>query len=212
MDTLSSRLKYAMQIKGVSQAELVRRTGINKGALSSYINGRYEPKQKAIYKIAKALNINEAWLLGYDVDMKATHETPPQNADPVLRIPLYDMISCGTGGFVDDQIIDYVVLPAEMFSPSKEYFAQYAHGDSMINAGIHDGDLVIFQKQSEPVNGMIGCFCIDDNTATCKRLSISGTQIILLPENPAYTPIIVPVESFKCLGKLAFVVSDRRDG
>lgn len=129
----------------------------------------------------------------------------------IRKIALYECISCGTGGFVDDNIIDYVSLPAEMFSSSKEYFAQYAHGDSMINANINDGDLVIFEKTSSVTNGMIGCFCVDDNIATCKRLSMTNGQIILLPENPSYSPIIANVETFKCIGKLAFVINDRRD-
>ena len=129
----------------------------------------------------------------------------------IFKVPLYDSISCGTGGFVDDNIIDYVSLPAEMFSSKKEYFAQYAHGDSMINANINNGDLIIFEKTSSVSNGMIGCFCIDDNTATCKRLSMTNGQIILLPENPSYSPIIANVETFKCVGKLAFVINDRRD-
>lgn len=129
----------------------------------------------------------------------------------IRKIALYELISCGTGGFVGDNIIDYVSLPAEMFSSKKEYFAQYAHGDSMINANINDGDLVIFEKTSSVTNGMIGCFCIDDNTATCKRLSMSDGQIILLPENPSYNPIIANVETFKCIGKLAFVINDRRE-
>ena len=128
----------------------------------------------------------------------------------IFKVPLYDSISCGTGGFVGDNIIDYVSLPSNLFSPKKEYFAQYAHGDSMINANINDGDLVIFEKTSSVTNGMIGCFCVDDNIATCKRLSMSDGQIILLPENPSYNPIIVNVESFKCIGKLAFVINDRR--
>lgn len=129
----------------------------------------------------------------------------------IRKIALYELISCGTGGFVDDNIIDYVSLPAEMFSSKKEYFAQYAKGDSMSNANINDGDLVIFEKTSSVTNGMIGCFCIDDNTATCKRLSMTNGQIILLPENPSYSPIIASVETFKCIGKLAFVINDRRD-
>ena len=70
MKALSERLKEAMNRINITQAELVKRTGITKGALSSYINGRYEPKQKAIYKLAKALNVNEAWLMGYDVPME----------------------------------------------------------------------------------------------------------------------------------------------
>ena len=128
----------------------------------------------------------------------------------IRKIALYELISCGTGGFVDDNIIDYVSLPAEMFSSKKEYFAQYAKGDSMINANINNGDLVIFEKTSSVTNGMIGCFCVDDNTATCKRLSMTNGQIILLPENPSYNPIIANVETFKCVGKLAFVINDRR--
>ena len=129
----------------------------------------------------------------------------------IRKIALYELISCGTGGFVDDNIIDYVSLPAEMFSSKKEYFAQYAKGDSMINANINNGDLVIFEKTSSVSNGMIGCFCVDDNIATCKRLSMTNGQIILLPENPSYNPIIANVETFKCIGKLAFVINDRRD-
>ena len=105
-----------------------------------------------------------------------------------------------------DNISDYVSLPAEMFSSKKEYFAQYAKGDSMVNANINDGDLIIFEKTSSVSNGMIGCFCIDDNTATCKRLSMTNGQIILLPENPSYDPIICDIETFRCIGKLAFVI------
>lgn len=134
------------------------------------------------------------------------------HANPnIFKVPLYDSISCGTGGFVGDNIIDYVSLPSNLFSPRKEYFAQYAHGDSMINANINDGDLVIFEKTSSVTNGMIGCFCVDDNIATCKRLSMTNGQIILLPENPSYNPIITNVETFKCIGKLAFVINDRRE-
>ncbi len=67
MDSTANRLKERMDELRVSQSELVKRTGINKGALSSYISGRYLPKQKATYALAKALNVNEAWLMGFDV-------------------------------------------------------------------------------------------------------------------------------------------------
>lgn len=67
MTTCSERIKESMKSLELSQAELCRRTGISKGALSSYISGRYEPKQKTVYLLAKALNVNESWLMGYDV-------------------------------------------------------------------------------------------------------------------------------------------------
>lgn len=195
-----NNLKREMKRTGKSQSDISRTLEIPLSTVSSWYNGASYPRVDKMQALADYFRISMRDLTD---DMELSDSI-------VLRIPLYDQISCGTGSFVDDQIIDYVVLPAEMFSPSKEYFAQYAHGDSMINVNIHDGDLVIFEKQSEPVNGMIGCFCIGESTATCKRLSISGKQIILMPENPAYSPILVPVEDFRCIGKLAFVVNDRR--
>lgn len=70
MHSIASRLRKAMEIRGVSQTELVKRTGIGKSSISTYLSGDYEPKQKNTYKIAKALDVNEAWLLGYDVPME----------------------------------------------------------------------------------------------------------------------------------------------
>ena len=69
MKTTSERIKKGMDLRNLKQADLVKMTGISKGALSSYISGRYIPKQNNIYRIAKALNVNEAWLMGNDVPM-----------------------------------------------------------------------------------------------------------------------------------------------
>ena len=70
--TIAQRLKEALTKAGKKQADLVRETGLDRGSISSYLSGKYEPKQKAIYKIAQALDISEAWLLGYDVPMERT--------------------------------------------------------------------------------------------------------------------------------------------
>lgn len=58
----------------MKQADLVEKTKIGKSSISTYISGAYEPKQKNIYKIAKALNVNEAWLMGYDVPMERNYQ------------------------------------------------------------------------------------------------------------------------------------------
>lgn len=76
MSTTSSRIQKGMELRGFKQADLVERTGISKGALSSYISGRYSPKQNNIYLIAKALDVNEAWLMGADVPMERVSEKP----------------------------------------------------------------------------------------------------------------------------------------
>ena len=70
MAKIADRIKEGLSLRNMKQVDLVEKTGINKGALSSYISGSYEPKQKNIYKIAKALNVSEAWLMGFDVSME----------------------------------------------------------------------------------------------------------------------------------------------
>lgn len=71
---VSERLREAMTRADKRQADLVRETGLDRGSISSYLSGKYEPKQNAIFKLAKALNVNEAWLMGYDVEMSRTPE------------------------------------------------------------------------------------------------------------------------------------------
>lgn len=70
MNTTSKRIREGMELRGYKQSDLVEKTGISKGALSSYLSGRYIPKQNNIYLIAKALDVSEAWLMGADVPME----------------------------------------------------------------------------------------------------------------------------------------------
>lgn len=213
MKTIAERLKEAMDRIDISQAELVKRTGINKGALSSYLSGRYAPKQKAIFELAKALRVSEAWLLGYDVPSERD-ESMYQSADiDFIRIPLYPPICCGNGGFADDDIIEYVPVPSKGLSDPSNYFCQIAQGDSMKDAGIDDGDLLVFEKTSSVYNGMIGAFCVDENEAMCKKYTEVNGMIILQPMNSDYDPIPVdPLnEHFRCVGKLKKSIKNFND-
>lgn len=86
MSTTAERLRDALRIRNMKQADLIACTGINKGALSSYLAGRYEPKQKNLHALALALNVNEAWLMGLDVPMSSATNTPSPStaATPAL--------------------------------------------------------------------------------------------------------------------------------
>ena len=64
------RIKKALGIREMKQSELVEKTGIDKGQMSSYLAGRYKPKQENLSLIAEALGVDEAWLMGYDVPME----------------------------------------------------------------------------------------------------------------------------------------------
>lgn len=92
MENTSTRLKKALNLRNLKQIDIVERTGINKGALSSYISGKYEPKQTNIYLLAKALDVNEAWLMGYDVPME--RDSLPENA---VNIEVLEAIENNTG-------------------------------------------------------------------------------------------------------------------
>ena len=69
-DTINERLKVAFKNSTLTQADIVKKTGITKGALSSYLSGRYTPKQNNIFELAKVLDVNPGWLMGYDIPMK----------------------------------------------------------------------------------------------------------------------------------------------
>lgn len=69
ISTFAVRLQKLLEIKGISKAELSRITGINKSSLTHYVKGDWEGKQDAVYAIARATDVSEAWLMGYDVPM-----------------------------------------------------------------------------------------------------------------------------------------------
>lgn len=72
--TTSERLKEAMSLRKMKQVDIMRSTGLDRGSVSHYVSGNYEPKNEAIFKMAKALDVNEMWLWGYDVPMERTAE------------------------------------------------------------------------------------------------------------------------------------------
>lgn len=86
------RIKEAMELKGIKQAELVEKTGIDKGQISSYLSGKYKPKQVNLELIARALFVDEAWLMGFDVPMeRAEHKTSKIEAPLIMQY--YDMLN-----------------------------------------------------------------------------------------------------------------------
>ena len=98
---------------------------------------------------------------------------------------------CGTvaaGGPIPafEDIVGYV--PYVPNGSREEHFALRIRGDSMLNAGIMDGDTVVVHRQATAENGEIVIALLGDE-ATCKRLSLEGGKVLLMPENEAYEPI-----------------------
>ena len=69
-----NRIEEALRLRGIKQVELVEKTGIKKASVSSWINQRWQPKQESLLKMARALEVSEMWLAGYDVPMERAPE------------------------------------------------------------------------------------------------------------------------------------------
>ena len=102
-------------------------------------------------------------------------------------VPVLGTITAGTPVFAYESIEDYFPLPVN-FSSGEDLFILKVSGDSMINAGINDKDMVIVKKQNDAENNAIVVAMIEDS-ATVKRLKKSKNQVYLMPENPVYEPI-----------------------
>lgn len=91
------RLKAAMKIKNKKQYELADETSISKSMISEYLSGKYIPKQDNIYKIAKALDVHESWLLGYDIPMNKVKdfkgEVKSDSLEDFITIMFMDQLS-----------------------------------------------------------------------------------------------------------------------
>lgn len=80
IESCGKRIAKALSIRNMKQAELCKLANVPKSSLSLYLSGAYEPKQDRIYSIAQALNVSEAWLMGYDVPMEKQNESSSANA------------------------------------------------------------------------------------------------------------------------------------
>ena len=126
---------------------------------------------------------------------------PLPEPEEMDRIPIVGNVAAGSPILAQECIEDYLTF--DTGGHSGEYFALRVRGDSMINAGILNGDLVVVRSQPTANQGEIVVAMIDDE-ATVKRLSRRGGHTWLLPENDEYSPIDGTYAQI--LGKVAAVV------
>ena len=205
---MKSGIKMLRENKNISQEELGNVLGVSDKTISSWEINRTEPKMGIVQLLADYFGVSTDYLIKGDLSKDAMIYSK-LNID-FIRIPLYSTLCCGDGGFNEDNIIEMVAVPSKGLNPNLEYFAQIADGESMKDAGIGDGDLLVFERVDKVDNGVIGCFCIDLNKAMCKKYKEQDGMIILMPMNNEYDPkFIDPLNShFRCLGKLKKVIKD----
>lgn len=203
--TIAQNIKNLREKRGLNQIELGQLLGVSDKTISSWEIGRTEPNMGYVQMMCEIFKVNADLLIyGSDEDIYK------KSGLDFIRIPLYSPICCGDGGFNEDNILEYVPVPSKGLSNPENYFAQIADGDSMKDAGISSGDLLVFEKTSAISVGTIGCFCVDENKAMCKKYTIVNNMVMLMPMNSDFEPIIIdPVDGyFRCIGKLKKVIKD----
>lgn len=179
MATIAERIEEGLRIRGMKQIDLVNLTGIGKSSISTYLTGEYEPKQRNIYKIAKALNVSEAWLMGLDVPMERVAQSI--SVEEIIQIPVYGKISAGQPLEMVENIIDYTYITAAE-AKKGSFFALEVNGDSMDRI-IPNGSRVVVRKQEELENGEIGVIVVNGYDATIKRYERDENMVFLYPES-----------------------------
>lgn len=147
-------------------------------------------------------NLNALETAGYivrDPNLKRTIRLSGMNTNTV-QVPLLGTVTAGVPILALEQIEEYIPVTLKK---SGNYFALHVRGDSMINAHILDGDIVIVEQISVAENGDIVVALIEDE-ATVKRFYKENGHFRLQPENDAYEPIIV--NELALLGKVAAVI------
>jgi repressor LexA len=118
-----------------------------------------------------------------------------------IAIPVMGRIAAGTPISAIQEQSHTIAVPPEMLGGG-EHFALEVRGDSMIEAGIFDGDTVVIKRQDTAATGEIVVALVDEEEATLKRLRRRGNSVALEAANPAYETRIFPPDRVKVQGRL----------
>jgi repressor LexA len=135
---------------------------------------------------------------------------PPRGAMAVaaaaMELPVMGRIAAGTPIEAISEISSHVAVPHQMISAGRNHYALEVKGDSMIDAGINDGDIVVIEEGSTAKNGDIVVALVEDQEATLKRFRQKGNMIALEAANPAYETRMLRDDQVKVQGRLVGLI------
>ena len=190
-EPLGRRLRTLMEERKLNYEALGHLLDMKPQTLNRYVLGQREPKAQVVTEMAVRLGVDPLWLQGYDVPRESRGDglrVPGEQLIPILGV-----IKAGIPCLAQQEIKGYA--SADVSRP-EEYFYLEVSGDSMKNAGIQSGDLVLIHQQAQAENGQIVACLVEREDATLKRFRRQGEWVILQPENPDYEPRILPLSDF----------------
>ena len=222
---LSGSLKKLRKERGLSQQELSDRIGIKRATYARYETGENQPGVKTLRKISDFFGVSMEYLVNND-DFYI--DNAKQSSDNLLHtdesldlgetypmggltmIPIVAEISCGEPIFTESNVVGYFPVDSQLFDvhgSQDEYVYMRAVGNSMINALISDGSMVLLRLQNTAENGDIVAVCVDSERATLKRIYYGNGVITLAPENSAMKPTQYEPRRIRVVAKALWTAS-----
>lgn len=193
MADFAATIKRLRLERGITQEQLASMLKVSRSTIGMYETGSREPDFETCEAIADIFNVDMDYLLGRTSVERKEPITPsiiPPGFEPLPRMvkkPLVGTIACGEPITAEENIEDYVDVPEDVHCD----FCLRCKGDSMIDAGIHDGDVVYIHITPQVENGQIAAVRIDGE-ATLKRVfwDESSQTLTLLAENRNFAPLV----------------------
>ncbi len=186
--TIGERIKFLRESRDLTLEQLGALVGVGKSTVRKWETGDIaNMRRDKIEKLANAFHVSPLYILGIDPEGSPAL---PDNIIPMPAmntVPLLGVIACGDPILAEENLAGEVSVPEHVTAD----FALRCQGDSMINARIHDGDIVYIRQQDSVENGQIAAVLIGDE-ATLKRVNFnpSTRTLILSPANDAYAPFV----------------------
>lgn len=198
---IGQKIKQLRKAHKLTQEELAKILDVKPTAVSAWELGRNKPLMDKLDMMAHYFGVPISYFFEENQIKRS------KNHIHFVKLPIVGAISCGNGAIAYEDIEGYEDVPSSWLNGG-EYFFLRAKGDSMINARIMDGDLLLIRRQDDVENGEIAAVLIDDE-AVLKRVYKNNGTIILQSENPKYQPIVLQKNNMKdvrVIGKLKKVV------
>ena len=186
---IGKRIGEECKRKGLTLRQLSIKADVPYSTLYSMVKRDSDGiSMETMERLTKAMNVSVAYLMGWEEQPEPKKSTIPPGFEPMPRmrkIPLIGSIACGTPITAEQNIEKMVDVPESIRCD----FSLTCHGDSMVDAGIHDRDVVYIHIQPEVENGQIAAVRIGEE-ATLKRVYYNAGVLTLMPANPAYAPMV----------------------
>lgn len=200
MTYIGTRLRYLRKQDNITQQQLADSIGVAKSTISMYENGQREPDFETLEALADYFNVEMSTFFPGGNQIPGILPLPASKSYPLLG-----EIACGTPILAEENIAEYVQFPDDLNAD----FCLRCRGDSMVEARIHDGDIVFIRQQPEVENGEIAAVLIGEET-TLKRVYRSGDTLTLVAANSTYAPMVYTgdqLTEIRILGKAVSFLS-----